>query len=50
MLGDWVATHTAAHTGAVWLWRLLVLVVALSAAQLLGAFDALGHLAFLWLG
>jgi len=50
MLGAWVATRTAAHTGAVWLWRLLVVVVALSAAQLLGAFDLLRHLVLLWLG
>ena len=50
MFGAWVATRTAAHTESVWLWRLLVAVVALSAAQLLGAFDLLRHLLLRWLG
>jgi hypothetical protein len=44
MLGAWTATRTAARAEAIWLWRLLAVVVALSAAQLLGASDLLHRL------
>lgn len=44
MLGAWVAARMAVERGAVWVHRLLVAVVAVSAAELLGLFDLLTRL------
>lgn len=41
MLGAWVASRLAVQRGAVWVRRLLIVVVAGAAAQLLGLFEAL---------
>jgi uncharacterized membrane protein YfcA len=39
MLGAWVAARVAVQQGAVWVRRLLIAVVVVSAANLLGLFD-----------
>lgn len=39
MLGAWVGARVAAEKGAVWVHRLLITVVTISAAKLLGVFD-----------
>lgn len=44
MLGAWMAARMAVQRGAVFVHRLLILVVLGSAAHLLGAFEALGRL------
>lgn len=44
MLGAWIATRVAVEKGAVWVHRLLVAVVVVSAAQLLGLFDLIAAL------
>ncbi len=44
MLGAWVAARVAVDRGAVWVRRLLIAVVIVSAANLLGLFDLLGRL------
>jgi uncharacterized membrane protein YfcA len=44
MLGAWIATRVAVEKGAVWVHRLLVVVVVVSAAQLLGLFDLVASL------
>jgi uncharacterized membrane protein YfcA len=44
MLGAWVAVHTAAEKGNVWVRRLLIAVIAVSAADLLGFFALVGKL------
>lgn len=44
MLGAWIATQTAAQKGAAWVRRLLIVVVAVSGANLLGVFDWIGGL------
>jgi uncharacterized membrane protein YfcA len=44
MLGAWVAARVAVDRGAVWVRRLLITVVIVSAANLLGVFDWLGRL------
>lgn len=41
MLGAWVAARVAVERGAAWVRRLLIVIVVLSAAQLLGLFDLL---------
>ncbi len=43
MLGGWVATKVAVERGAVWVHRLLVAVVIVSALKLLGVFDLIGQ-------
>jgi uncharacterized membrane protein YfcA len=45
MLGAWVAARVAAEKGAVWVRRLLVAIVIISAADLLGIFELIQHLA-----
>lgn len=44
MAGAWVAARVAVTRGAVWVRRLLIAVVVVSAANLLGVFDLLGRL------
>jgi hypothetical protein len=44
MLGAWLATRFAIDKGAVWVRRFVIVIVLVSAAQLLGVFDLLGHL------
>ena len=44
MLGAWVASNIAVEKGAVWVRRLLIAVVAVSAANLLGLFALFGKL------
>jgi uncharacterized membrane protein YfcA len=44
MLGAWVAARMAIERGAVWVRRLLILVVAISAAELLGLGDVFSRL------
>jgi uncharacterized membrane protein YfcA len=44
MLGAWIATRVAVEKGAVWVHRLLIAVVVVSAAQLLGLFDLVAAL------
>jgi uncharacterized membrane protein YfcA len=44
MLGAWVAVHTAAEKGNAWVRRLLIVVIVLSAAELLGLFSLVGQL------
>jgi uncharacterized membrane protein YfcA len=44
MIGAWLATRFAADKGAVWVRRFVIVVVVVSAAELLGVFDALGQL------
>ncbi|MBN2503038.1 MAG: sulfite exporter TauE/SafE family protein [Anaerolineales bacterium] len=44
MLGGWVATKVAVERGAVWVHRLLIAVVIVSALKLLGVFDLIGQL------
>ena len=43
MLGSWIATKVAVERGAVWVHRLLVAVVIVSALKLLGIFDLIGQ-------
>lgn len=44
MLGAWTGARVAVEKGAIWVHRLLVVVVIVSAANLLGVFDALAKL------
>lgn len=44
MLGAWVGAHVAVEKGAEWVRKLLILVIIVSAANLLGAFDWIGNL------
>jgi uncharacterized membrane protein YfcA len=44
MLGAWVATKVAVEQGAVWVRRLLIAVVVVSAANLLGFFELVRNL------
>ena len=43
MLGAWVAARVAVDRGAVWVRRLLIAVVVVSAANLLGLFDLISR-------
>jgi uncharacterized membrane protein YfcA len=44
MIGAWVGARVAVERGAVWVRRLLIIVVVVSAANLLGIFDWIGNL------
>ncbi len=44
MIGAYLATHFAADKGALWVRRFVIVVVVVSAAQLLGLFDAVRRL------
>lgn len=44
MIGAWLATRFAAEKGAVWVRRFVIVVVLVSAAQLLGVFEWVGQL------
>ncbi len=44
MLGAWVGTKVAVEKGAIWVRRLLIAVVIISASKLLGIFDLIGQL------
>jgi uncharacterized membrane protein YfcA len=44
MLGAWVAARVAVEQGAVWVRRLLIVVVIVAAANLLGLFELIGNL------
>jgi uncharacterized membrane protein YfcA len=44
MTGAWVGARVAVQSGAVWVRRLLIIVVIISAANLLGIFDWIGRL------
>ncbi len=43
MLGAWVAARVAVEQGAVWVCRLLIVVVIVAAANLLGLFELIGN-------
>jgi uncharacterized membrane protein YfcA len=44
MLGAWLAARLAVERGSVWVHRLLIVVVVVSAANLLGLFDLIRQL------